>query len=64
MTINEIEDFAARMGALGQEHGYTRLVAWSERLAESAGQFDMDGMLRGLHEYPVLIERVVQMGES
>jgi two-component system, sensor histidine kinase and response regulator len=56
LTINDIEDFAARMDSLGKEHGYSPLVSWSERLAESARGFDMDGISRELHEYAPLIE--------
>ncbi|MBT4099800.1 MAG: hypothetical protein HOM68_23590 [Gemmatimonadetes bacterium] len=64
LTINEIEDFAERMGTLGKEHGYTALVSWSARLAKSADQFDMDGMLHELHEYPTLIESVRKLDDS
>jgi len=64
LTINEIEDFATEMEALGKEHGYPPLVSWSERLAENATGFDMNGIARELHEYAALIERVRRAGRG
>ena len=58
LTINEIEQFAGEMEALGKEYGYPPLVSWGEELAQSAGSFDMDAMAKGLEGYPNLIDAV------
>ena len=55
LTINDVEEFADALGILGEQYGYTPLTSWSERLAEQAGSFDMDGMTRQLQQYPQLV---------
>ena len=55
LTINEVEEFAGELRALGQEYGYPPLMSWGERLAQHAGSFEMDGMANALQQYPQLI---------
>ena len=57
-TINDIEDFAARMVEIGEEYGYPPLVSWGERLGSQASMFDLDAMSKTLGEYPDLIEEI------
>ena len=56
LTINEIETFAAEMRELGEEYGYLPLVSWGEKLAESAENFNMEEMGKGLEGYAALVE--------
>ena len=55
LTINEVEEFAGELRALGQEYGYPPLMSWGERLAQHAGSFEMDRMANALQHYPQLI---------
>ncbi|MBT3341596.1 MAG: response regulator [Gemmatimonadetes bacterium] len=64
LTINEIEDFAVQMEALGKEHSYPPLVSWGQRLAECATGFDMDGISRELNEYSLLVEGIRRAEDS
>ena len=57
MDMNEIENFAAEVKALGEEYGYPPVAKCGERLAEQAGMFDMDGLAKGLEGFPALIEQ-------
>ena len=57
-TINDIEDFAARMVEVGGDYGYPPLVSWGERLGSQARMFDLDAMSKTLDKYPDLIEEI------
>ena len=57
LTINDIEAFASKMKAVGQDFGYGPLIAWSKDLAGKAEMFDLDGMSSALSGYGDLLAR-------
>ena len=55
LTINDVEQFAAELTALGEEYGYAPLQSWAERLANQTATFDMAGMEQSLQFFDDLI---------
>jgi hypothetical protein len=58
LTINDVEDFAARMQQLGDEYGYVPLSTWGGQLAEQTGLFDLEGLQRSLAAFPEFIGNI------
>lgn len=58
LTINDVEDFAEHMQALGQKYRYEMLIKWGEKLASEVSAFDMDGMAETLKEFEGILEQV------
>ncbi len=56
LTINELEEFAVLMQALGEEYAYPPISSWGEKLATQTSLFDMDGIPGTLDEYPGIVE--------
>ena len=61
LTINDIEDFAARMRELGEEYGYAPLTVWSRDLGEQTSMFELDAMAKTLGGFPELAEGVQRL---
>ena len=55
LPINDVDNFANSMQALGEKHQYGRLVRWGEELAEETSMFNLDKISILLNEYPNLI---------
>lgn len=55
LPINDVDNFANSMQALGEKHQYGRLVRWGEELAEQTSMFNLDKISILLNEYPNLI---------
>ena len=56
LTINEVEDFATEIEALGEKHACLPVTDWSKTLSDAAGMFDMDAMSDVLATYSKLID--------
>jgi len=60
LTINDIEDFAGEVLALGESAGYPPLSAWAKRLAEATSMFDMESMSAELDQFSTQIDGIRQ----
>lgn len=58
LTINEVEEFATWLMALGETYGLPLLVTWADQLAQQASMFEMDDMAKTLQSYPGLLEDI------
>jgi PAS domain S-box-containing protein len=58
LTINDVEDFAARVVQLGEAYHLPPVADWGQRLADQAAMFDMDGLPKTLRDFPGLIQQV------
>jgi len=55
LPINDVDEFARSIQALGEQFQYGRLVRWGEELAEQTSMFNLDRISILLNEYPNLI---------
>jgi len=60
LTLSEVMDFAAEMQELAVDCGVPAFVAWSERLFNAAGVFDMESVVSLLHEIVDVVESFEQ----
>ncbi|MBT3605391.1 MAG: HAMP domain-containing protein [Candidatus Latescibacteria bacterium] len=58
LTINEVEEFATWLMALGESYGLSLLVTWAGQLVQQASMFEMDDMAKTLKSYPDLMEDI------
>jgi len=61
LTINEIEQFAEQVKALGQEYHYPPLIHWGQQLLIQSNLFDIQALSRLLAEFPKLLEQLYQL---
>ena len=62
LTINDIDEFAQRVGNLGEEYGHEDLVRWSSQLSRQAVGFDVDRMTATLSEFPDRLRQIEAIG--
>jgi two-component system, sensor histidine kinase and response regulator len=60
LIIDEIEAFAAEVGAAAQAAGYGPLVEWSEAVAAKAEIFDLQGIVESLDAFLALVDEAVE----
>jgi two-component system CheB/CheR fusion protein len=58
LLISEIEEFASRIQALGNEYGYPPLISWGDCLQEQVDLFQLDVLPGTLGRFPQLIEEM------
>ncbi|MBT7859447.1 MAG: DUF4154 domain-containing protein [Gemmatimonadetes bacterium] len=58
LTLNEVEDFAAQMRALGARHQCAILQEWADQLMDATAMFDIDGMSQSLSSYSGMLARL------
>jgi PAS domain S-box-containing protein len=56
--IDDIEEFADTVKALGEEHHADAFSRWGERLRDQAGRLDIEEMQETLSEFPGLIDSI------
>jgi signal transduction histidine kinase/ligand-binding sensor domain-containing protein/DNA-binding NarL/FixJ family response regulator len=64
MAMDELEDFAAGVGELAQEHGYPPVATWAQNVASQAVSFDMVNLTESLAQWPALIEQAQQHSQG
>ncbi len=57
-VLDEIQDFAKKILAIGERHRATHLVMWSKQLETKAQGLDLIGLSTSLKEFPVLVQRI------
>jgi len=58
LTINEIEDFANEMRALGEKYQYPPLSQWAEDLESQAMNFEMEALAQTLDKFEQIIKNI------
>ncbi|MBT4496571.1 MAG: response regulator [Gemmatimonadetes bacterium] len=58
LTINDIDNFSARVKDMGTEFGYLPISSWGEKLQNQVALFDMTALPETLQQFPALIEEI------
>lgn len=60
-TINDVEEFAARLAGLGEEYGYEPLRSWAEQLESQARTFDVAALPGTLEGWTAVVDQVASL---
>jgi len=58
LIINDIEEFAYDMKALGESYHYPPLSTWSQQLQAQAAMFDVDALFNTLKDFPKVLDTI------
>jgi len=59
LDMGAVEDFAARLADLAENHKARTLIDHAQRLREAAEAFDVTNVKRGLKELPGVVEKII-----
>ncbi|PTX92165.1 hypothetical protein DB346_24800 [Verrucomicrobia bacterium LW23] len=63
-NIDEVESFANRLSALGDQHAWPELTKYGNTLSRQASEFDIENMPRTLESYPTLLAQAESLAAS